>query len=140
MLFYRQQEARVAVFVLRREADGLVVVYLDLPEDVVLDEALQDGAVHLAEKLAGVLGVVGDDDEAVVVDNVAGQVSRGAGFVAARGTRDALKPTSNSFFLKKNHVIFCVGNKVFLISFFRQMKMGTRTVVVSLKNMFLKTS
>ena len=93
MLFYRQQEARVAVFVLRREADGLVVVDLDLPEDVVLDEALQNGAVHLAKELAGVLGVVGDDDKAVVVDNVAGQVSRGAGFVAARGTRNALKAT-----------------------------------------------
>ena len=32
----------------------LIVVDLDLPEDVVLDEALEDGAVDLAEELARV--------------------------------------------------------------------------------------
>ena len=44
--------AGAAALVLHLEADGLVVVDLDLAEDVVLDEALEDGAVDLAEELA----------------------------------------------------------------------------------------
>ena len=54
----------------------LVVVDLDLPEDVVLDEALEDGAVDLAEELAGVHRVLRDHHEPVVVHHVALQVVR----------------------------------------------------------------
>ena len=54
----------------------LIVVDLDLPEDVVLDEALEDGAVDLAEELARVHRVLRDHHEPVVVHHVALQVVR----------------------------------------------------------------
>jgi hypothetical protein len=50
---------------------NLVVEDLDPLEDVVLDEAVKDGPVDLPEELAGVELVLGDDDEAVVVQDVA---------------------------------------------------------------------
>ena len=53
------------------KADGLVVVDLDLVEHVVLLEAVEDRAVDLAEELADVVGILGDDHEAVVVQHVA---------------------------------------------------------------------
>ena len=49
----------------------LIVEDLDPLEDVVLDEAVEDGPVNLAEELAGVELVLGDDDKAVVVEHVA---------------------------------------------------------------------
>jgi hypothetical protein len=49
----------------------LIVKNFDLLEDIVLDEAVEDGAVDLAEELAGVQLVLGNDDEAVVVQDVA---------------------------------------------------------------------
>ncbi len=50
---------------------NLVVKDLDPLEDVVLDEAVEDGPVDLPEELASVELVLGDDDEAVVVEHVA---------------------------------------------------------------------
>ena len=53
------------------QADRLVVEDLDPLVHGVVDEALQRAAVHLAEELAGVVRVLGEDDEGVVVQKVA---------------------------------------------------------------------
>ncbi len=54
----------------KRRFNNLVIEDLDPLEDVVLDEAVEDGAVDLPEELAGVELVLGDDDKAVVVKDV----------------------------------------------------------------------
>ena len=66
-----EEEAGAVSILLGLQTDGLVVVDFYGLVDVVLDEGLEDGAVDFAEELAGVDGVLGDDDEAVVVDDVA---------------------------------------------------------------------
>jgi hypothetical protein len=49
----------------------LIVEDLDPLEDVVLDEAVEHGSVDLAKEFAGVKLVLGNDDKAVVVQDIA---------------------------------------------------------------------
>ena len=60
----------------------LIIIDLDLLVDLVLHEAVEHSAVDLAEELAGVERVLGDDHEAVVVNDVALDL----GAVAGQGT------------------------------------------------------
>lgn len=67
-----------------------MVVDGDLLVDAVLHQRVHDGAVDLAEELAGVLRLFRNDDEAVVVQHVAVEVVRRARLLAAHAVR-ALK-------------------------------------------------
>ena len=66
-----QSHSRALIVSGALQADRLVVEDLDPLVHGVVDEALQRAAVHLAEELAGVVRVLGEDDEGVVVEQVA---------------------------------------------------------------------
>ena len=63
IISYSEKHAGGIAVVLGLEADCLVVVDLDGVEDLVMDQALEDGAVNLAEKFASVDGGLGNHDE-----------------------------------------------------------------------------
>ena len=48
----------------------MVVVDFDLVKHVVLLEAVEDGAVYFPEELSDVVGILRDDDKAIVVQDV----------------------------------------------------------------------
>lgn len=66
-------------------ADALVVHQRDATKDPILDQRIHNRSIDLPKELAGVLGALGKQDEAVVVQQVAVELVRRAGLPAMAG-------------------------------------------------------
>lgn len=68
-------------------ADSLIVHQADSPKDAILNQRVHDGAVDLPEELSGVLSALREQNEAVVVEQVAVELIRCAGLPALPAAR-----------------------------------------------------
>lgn len=74
--------ASCVVGIVAVRTDSLVVHQADPAEDAVLHQRVHDGAVDLPEELSSVFGALGDEDKAVVVEEIAVEFVRCAGLLA----------------------------------------------------------